>query len=223
MQTLSVRTDSIEIGERHRALSTDAAERLAASMKAIGLKQPISIRIVDLMVIDGQEVEGVPVLVAGRHRLEAARILGWSHIDCFEVDDDQIQAEMWELAENLHRNDLTKEQRDEHIRRFAELLNARQSANLQSAQNAAIESKRQDGRGHRPEGVAAKIARATGLSKDTIRRALKPQPKPVQSAAPLPVHDAVEKQVAALMNAWNRAGREARELFLGKINERIAA
>lgn len=76
-----------------------------ASLADIGLGHPISIRIVDMMVIDGKSVEGVPVLVAGRHRLAAAIHLGWSHIDCIEVDDDALKAEMCEIAENLRRLD----------------------------------------------------------------------------------------------------------------------
>lgn len=93
------------------------------------------------------------------------------------------ECELWEIAENLHRLDLTKEQRDEHIRRYAELLEAR--ANVQSRQNVAIESKREDGRGHRPQGVASQVAAETGLSVRTVQRALNPppvQPKPVRSS-----------------------------------------
>jgi hypothetical protein len=41
-------------------------------------------------------------------------------------------AEMWEIAENLHRLDLTKEQRDDHIRRYAELLEARREVSRQN-------------------------------------------------------------------------------------------
>ena len=78
---------------------------------------------------------------------------------------------MWEIAENLHRVDLTKEERDKHIRRYAELL---ETKNLQSPQSAAFESKREDGRGHRKKGTAGQIADQTGLSKDTIDRALNP-------------------------------------------------
>ena len=82
---------------------------------------------------------------------------------------------MWEVAENLHRLDLTKEQRDEHLRRYGELKEAQRSV-LQSTQNASIESKREDGRGHRQKGVAREIAEETGLSNDTVRRALNPKP-----------------------------------------------
>lgn len=215
MQTLRVSPESIEIGERHRSLSEDACARLMASMKEIGLKQPISIRIVDLMMIDGQEVEGVPVLVAGRHRLEAARRLGWSHIDCFEVDDDPVSAELWEIAENLHRCDLTKEQRDEHIRRYARLLAARDAEQIQVRQNVASEIgyKSPPPQQH---GVARRIADETGLSKRTIERALKPAPSPRRPLS------STGKQVESLKRAWREAGPEARRMFLDSV-ERIAA
>lgn len=58
--------------------------------------------------------------------------------------------------------DLTKDQRDEHIRRFAELIE------LQSTHSAAIESKREDGRGPgQPKGIARWIADETGLNRLT--------------------------------------------------------
>ncbi len=165
------------------------------------------------MVIDGQEVEGVPVLVAGRHRLEAAKRLGWSHIDCVEVDDDPVSAEMWEIAENLHRLDLTKDQRDEHIRRYAELLLERDSRIVpQTAEQIPAQ------RG-RPKSIATKVAEATGLSDDTIRRALNPQPTFIKAAMePESEADAIIREANAIVSAWNRARQEARELALDQID-----
>lgn len=212
MQTISIRTDDIQTGGRHRALSDSAVDRLAGSMKELGLLQPITVRVADMMVLDGQEVEGVPVLVAGHHRLAAAKRLGWSHIECLEIDDDALRAELVEIAENLHRCDLTKEQRDEHIRRYAELLEAQARIVTQDAQQIPAP------RG-RPKTIARQIAENTGLSRDTVKRALHPKPKPVPPApAPINVEDAIEKQVGALMNAWNKAGPEARERFLEQID-----
>jgi ParB-like chromosome segregation protein Spo0J len=212
MQTLSVSIDSIEVGERHRALSAEAVARLAESMKEIGLRQPISIRVVDLMVIDGRECEGVPVLVTGHHRLAAANRLGWANIDCIEVDDDALKAELWEIAENLHRLDLTKEQRDEHIRRYAELLEMQTRIVPQSAEQMP----RSKGR---PISVTRKVANATGLSDDTVRRALNPQPRPAHPPREI---DLIEQQVAALRRAWNNATPKARDYFLSEIG-RLAA
>ena len=216
MQSQSICVDDIEIGERHRALSEDAVQRLARSIADIGLKSPISIRIADDIMIDGKPCDGVPILVAGAHRLAAAKSLGWSQIDCIEVEDDAISAELWEIAENLHRCDLTKDQRDEHIRRYAELIEARSA--IQVTQNAAPEI------GYRKpppqtKGTARVIAEETGLSVDTVRRALNPRPidiKPVQPAES--EAEAIIREANAIVSAWNRARQEARELALEQID-----
>lgn len=217
MQALSIRVDDIQIGERHRALSTDAVERLSSSMKELGLMQPISVRIVEEMMLDGDLTAGVPVLVTGRHRLEAARQLGWSHIDCIEVDDDALKAELWEIAENLHRLDLTKEQRDEHIRRYAEVLTLRAEVSPQIA--AQPKSGPQGGR---PKSIARKIAEETGLSDDTVRRAL--NPKPPAEVIPIAARseqDAILAQANAIVSAWNRACPEAREIAMEQIDSPV--
>lgn len=145
--------------------------------------------------------------------------LGWSHIDCIEVHDDEVQAELWEIAENLHRLDLTKDERDRHIRRYAELLEIRQS-DLQSRQSVAIESKREDGRGHRQQGIAAQVAKDTGLSKRTIERALNPKPPvPIKSVIePESEEEAIIREANAIVAAWNRARQAARELALSQID-----
>ncbi len=209
MQVLSVLVDSIQVDERHRALNEDAVERLTESIKEIGLRQPISVR------IDG---EGETHLVAGRHRLEVARRLGWSQIDCLEVDDDALKAELWEIAENLHRFDLTKDQRDEHIRRYADILVAiearKAEAKIQVQQNASPEI----GYKQPPpqqKGIARQIAEQTGLSADTVRRALRaPEAQPEIPVRATDAQDAASKQAKALMRAWNRANRFARAQFL---------
>lgn len=212
MKVISLHPDDIEFGERHRALSADAVDRLTASLAEIGLKQPITIRLVDEMEIDGKVVCGVPVLIAGAHRLAAAKKLGWTAIDCIEADDDPISAELWEIAENLHRLDLSREQRDEHIRRYAELLE--EKARVIPQQNAAVLPKRGPGQ---PKAIPRQVAEQVGLSVDTVRRALNPRPRPglVEVVDP---YDAVIAQADAIVRAWNRACPEARQLALSQID-----
>jgi len=169
------------------------------------------------MVVDGELTAGVPVLVTGAHRLAAAKKLGWERIDCVEIDNDDITAELWELSENLHRLDLTKEQRDEHIRRYAELLEARRDSKVQ--QSAALSEKPQPTTGRGNKAIPRQIADETGLSVDTVRRALNPKPATApEPKAPLADHDVVTVQFNALMAAWNRAGPEAREMFQAEID-----
>lgn len=215
MQTQAIRADDIEIGERHRALSNDAVARLAGSMKDIGLKSPISIRIADDVMIDGKPCDGVPILVAGAHRLAAAKSLGWSHIDCIEVEDDPIAAELWELAENLHRCDLTKEQRDEHIRRYAELLTER------AARIVPQTAEQMPALRGRPKSITTQVAEATGLSDDTVRRALNPKPPRPQLVEVKDAFDVVTDQADAIVRAWNRACPEARQLAMEQIDAPI--
>lgn len=209
---LTLHPDDIEVAERHRTLCNDAVDRLAKSMADIGLRQPITVRVVEEMEIDGQMTSGVPVLVAGAHRLAAAKRLGWDKIDCIEVADDPVEAELWEIAENLHRLDLSKEQRDEHIRRYAELLEARREVSRQNGAKPPAATPA----GGRPKGVAREVAEQTGVSVRTVQRALNPAPP--EPKAPLPDYDVVTVQFNALMAAWNRAGSEARGRFIDSID-----
>lgn len=205
MHILSASTDSIRIGERHRALSEDAVARLVESIKANGLRQPISVR------ING---EGITTLVAGRHRLEAMKRLGKLDIDCIEVGGDELNAELWEIAENLHRLDLTKEQRYQHIRRYAEVLLAIEAKQV-SPQTAA--QPKSGPQGGRPKEITRKIADATGLSDDTVRRALNPKPK--RAPVPRRAQSAAGKQLNALKRAWRQASKEVRETFIRDVTK----
>jgi ParB-like chromosome segregation protein Spo0J len=178
-------TDGIQVLPGRRPINFDVVEQLAQSMDRIGLRHPITVRAVNEIAVH---------LVAGGHRLEAAKKLGWEKIACVVLEADDcsvVEAELWEIAENLHRADLTKKQRDAQIRRYAQLIAIR-DADLQSGQNDRIESKRADKRGHRLEGIASKTAKETGVSVRTVRRALaedrpkkrEQQPTPVQRVEP---------------------------------------
>jgi N6-adenosine-specific RNA methylase IME4 len=61
-------------------------------------------------------------LIVGAHRIEAARLLGWTEIEVFVVDLDELRAELFEIDENLMRNDLHYIDRGNSIRRREELL-----------------------------------------------------------------------------------------------------
>jgi len=84
-------------------------------------------------------------------------------------------------TENLHRLDLTKEQRDEHIRRYAELLEARREAAKAIVTQLGEQSPKPVGR---PKSINQEIADATGLGRETVRRALNPKP-PVRERPPI--------------------------------------
>ena len=110
----SLDPSDIQIGERlRRTLNREVVNRLKELIAKIGLKTPISVQ------YRGDE-EGF-FLVAGRHRLQACIELGWTDIPVLEEGSSSLDARMWEIAENLHRADLTALERDEHIAEWIRL------------------------------------------------------------------------------------------------------
>lgn len=145
--------DEVEVGESRRALDPEAVSRLAISIKEIGLQHPISV-----LAIDGRFK-----LVAGRHRLEAVRELGEDRIEAYAVPMDSRAARMWEISENLHRADLTVQERSDQIAEWIGLI----EEGLQSGQLVQNESKREDRRGHRHEGGISAAARQLPIQGET--------------------------------------------------------
>ena len=100
----------IVVPPKRRALR-DVSE-LALSIQEIGLLQPI------VVTTDHR-------LVAGLHRLEACRSLGWTSIPASVVRLSQLKAELAELDENMERAELTVLERAEGLarrKRLYELL-----------------------------------------------------------------------------------------------------
>ncbi len=112
-RTLSVALAAIRVEDRLR-LGLDEAkiETIAASMRDIGLQSPVLLR--PWREADttrphawGASDAGVFALVAGAHRLAAARVLGWTEIEAMIVDGTPDEVRLMEIDENLARAELT--------------------------------------------------------------------------------------------------------------------
>ena len=68
------------------------------------------------------------MLVAGRHRVEAMRVIGKDPIPVRIADFDDIEAQLWRISENLHRNELGALERAEQIAEFARLAQEKADA-----------------------------------------------------------------------------------------------
>ena len=122
---------------------------LAASMEEIGLRQPITIT-------------EAGVLVSGRHRLEAAKSLGWKTIPAFVVEDDDLRNRLTEIDENLRRLDLTVYEQSKHAAERERVL-------------AALGQRFRHGGDRRSSGhgdhlKTEDIAKASGMSERSWRR-----------------------------------------------------
>lgn len=178
MRAPTIRMESvaaIHVAEGRRALREDAVPPLMESIKRLGLQVPLAIRVADEMVMpdDGEIVANVPMLVAGRHRLEACRRLGMATVPVVEFPNE-ADARLWEISENLHRAELSAVERAEHIDEWRRLTEAKVS---QVATPAG-------GRQPREAGIR-KTAEALGVSKDAVARAAKiaALPEPVRQQA----------------------------------------
>lgn len=164
-QTEYISVSAIENGNRARSVKDDAVQRLMESMAKIGMKSPITVRYFADRHSETTGTDDSVVLVAGAHRLEAAKRLGWDKIECFVVNDgeegaDEDRARMWEIAENLHRAELTALERDEHISEWLRLANKPPHLGEVSG-----------GRGNK--GGIEQARRELGLSKGAVDRATK--------------------------------------------------
>jgi N6-adenosine-specific RNA methylase IME4/ParB-like chromosome segregation protein Spo0J len=93
--------------DRLRALRPDHVKQLANSMRLDGLLQPIKVR---------SNPPGPYSLVFGWHRLEAAKLLGWTTIDAVVAEGLTADAALLdEIDENLCRAELTPAERALHL------------------------------------------------------------------------------------------------------------
>jgi ParB family chromosome partitioning protein len=116
--SLFLAIDSIGISKDSRKSAKKKVQELADSMKVDGLLQSIGVR------KDPENSERY-LLVFGRHRLEAAQILGWSGIEAKLLDLDEHSAESATLAENLFRNPLKQPDYLAALKRWNDAYNAK--------------------------------------------------------------------------------------------------
>ncbi len=90
----------INVGNRLREVEAAKVEALKQSFAELGMRTPITVR----MNNEG----GLPFdLSAGAHRLVTAVALGWTEVPAFVRDESKMDAELWEIDENLARSELS--------------------------------------------------------------------------------------------------------------------
>ena len=89
-----VSINEIKINSGRRSAGPDGIKNLAKSISEVGLLNPITIT-------------ADHTLIAGRHRLEAAKLLGWIEIECTVNDLNGLRAELAEIDENFVRTNLS--------------------------------------------------------------------------------------------------------------------
>jgi ParB family chromosome partitioning protein len=102
---------NITVPDGRREIDYAEVSKLAESIKIIGLINPIT-------------VSKDNILIAGAHRLEACRHLGFGEVECVVLDCDDLRTELAEIDENFVRNDLDSISVGELAIRRDEILDA---------------------------------------------------------------------------------------------------
>ena len=84
----------ITVSTGRREVLTKDVQALADSISSVGLLNPVT-------------VDCRNNLIAGFHRLEAAKLLGWTEIECTVCDLEGLQLELAEIDEDFIRKDLS--------------------------------------------------------------------------------------------------------------------
>ena len=99
-----MKINEVKINEGRRVTDQNKIKELADSIKELGLLNPITVN------EDG-------TLIAGMHRLEACKLLGYEEIKVNKINLNALLAELAEIDENLVRNELHWLEIDKQLRR----------------------------------------------------------------------------------------------------------
>jgi ParB-like nuclease domain len=142
----------IKVASPRRQINPQKVKELKESIAEIGLRTPITVRVVD----------GTKHLIAGLHRLAAVKALGWEKIPVVKIKGGKKVARLWEISENLHRAELTAVEESRLIVEWLELTGAEEVVSVQNGQ------KKEPGR---PKGgISAAAAKLPGKGTVTAKR-----------------------------------------------------
>ena len=105
---MKIAINEIKVGLGRREASLSGIDELARSISEVGLLNPIT-------------VDPDHTLIAGLHRLEAAKRLGWTKIECTVCGLDGLQADLAEIDENVVRTALSTIEYGELLERRKEI------------------------------------------------------------------------------------------------------
>lgn len=163
MQPVEISTAHIFARKDARRVDDATVASLANSIREIGIINPLRVR------KQGEVANGVDAIayevIAGAHRLRAARKLGIETVPCVVVDDDDLRAELAMIDENLCRAELSPADRASQTAR-------RKAIYLELHPETAAGVAGADARWNAADNLsfASATAEATGKNERTVQR-----------------------------------------------------
>lgn len=85
---MQIPVNEIQVKEGRRSADAGSVRGLADSIREVGLLNPLT-------------VDSRHTLIAGLHRLEAVKLLGWTEVECTVSSLEGLAAELAEIDENI--------------------------------------------------------------------------------------------------------------------------
>lgn len=163
-ETVIIPISTIVADDRLREIDVDYVDFLSVSMDDLGLRTPVWVQEAD--------AQGLHHLIAGGHRLEAAKRLGWIEIraDVFSIDG--IDARMLEIDENLFRRELSPLDRAVFLAERKSLYEARHPETKRGAAGQATMNDQTDKLVSLVPSFAEETALKLGVDARTVFRAI---------------------------------------------------
>ncbi len=112
-----ININEINVNPGRREVTPENVQRLSESVAEVGMMNPIT-------------VDTNYTLVAGLHRLEAAKLLGWKKVECTVCELDSLHAELAEIDENVIRTGLSDLELSELLARRKKIYEALHPATI---------------------------------------------------------------------------------------------
>lgn len=161
---MKINISEIKINPGRRTAAPVDVQKLAESMAEIGLMHPITL-------------DADRNLIAGLHRLEAAKLLGWAEIECSVCPLDELHAELAEIDENYVRANLTPLHASQLLLRRKEIYETLYpETKAGAAQGNGMKRSAgglTDNLSARPKSFAQDAAEMLGVNERTVRRQVK--------------------------------------------------
>lgn len=165
-RVLPVDLACIVVPPRLRTIDPETVSALAESIARLDLQSPIILQ-------KHPDDPGLLLLVAGAHRLQAVRDLGWPRIEALVVDGPAEEIGLIEIDENLIRKDLTHLDRARFLARRKALYARLYGLTGRGGDRRSAAYARDRARTPDPSGSwAQEAADLIGISKRAIHRAV---------------------------------------------------
>ena len=154
-----ININEIKVSSNRREALPEDVKALAESIADVGMMNPIT---VDL----GNN------LVAGLHRLEAAKLLGWTEIECNVCELDELHAELAEIDENVVRTGLSDLELSELLARRKKIYETLHPETRHGGDRKSEEIKSSICRDDSAKSFAEDTAEKMGVSPRTVERSV---------------------------------------------------